>query len=159
MSQQLKYLFGYGADREPDMIKAIIGHNALDMGEATVSGYGLYVQKLADIPLPARTILQKSWGNSFISYVIKPLKGSKVYGRLFSINNAEIKQVDIWELVDCNWYDIAMITATTLGDGKQYNAHTQAIPITQQTEPKIYTGPNYNSWLMPKSDFIKIAQK
>ena len=102
MSNNIRYYFGYGADREPEMIKAIIGHNAIDMGEATISGYGLYIQKLADIPLPARTILQKSWGNSFISYVIKPLKGSKVYGRLFSINSVEIKQVDIWELVDCN---------------------------------------------------------
>lgn len=69
------YFFGYGADREPVMIKAIIGHKPQFVAKAVLNDFELHIQDISEIKATGanpQKLLRNCWGDDFKSYVIVP---------------------------------------------------------------------------------------
>lgn len=80
---RIVHFFGYGADREPDLIEAVIGYKPLVLGPAILNDYQLRIQSIREITDKGhnpRKILQGAWGNDFKSYIIMPKEGAVTSG-------------------------------------------------------------------------------
>lgn len=153
------YFFGYGADREPDMIEAIIGHRPRVVGPAVLEDYELRVQSVHEITQAGnnpKQSLNKAWGSSFKSYVIVPQPGAIVTGTLFRLSLHYRHLIDKWELVDRGWYKRALVEVQLKGMGKLYHAETQVLG-GRQYATHIADGLHYESWLQTKQHFIQMA--
>ena len=71
MEKKILY-FGYGANSQREMMEAITGNRNLKGQPGILRGYTLCVQKLSQVPESVRKILEKSWGDNFETYIIKP---------------------------------------------------------------------------------------
>ena len=155
------YFFGYGADREVDMIRAITGRKPKVVGAAILKGYELYVQPLECITnskkndLRPRELLRRTWGNEFTSYVIVPNSNESVCGTLFRISLHDRHLIDNWELVSLGWYD-KLFTEVERDNGKKYRCETQVLAPGQQPGRRV-DGIDYRPWLVPKERLMEIA--
>ena len=153
------YFFGYGADGEPDMIRAITGRTPKVIGPALLRGYELRVQDLSEVTAkgtnPQKT-LRDSWGDNFVSYVIVPREGSVVSGTLFRMRLSDRHAVDRWELVHMGWYDRAFVDVECM-NGKKIHAETQVLAKGQRAAKGV-DGLEYSSWVMPKRALLAMAE-
>ncbi len=159
-SRRQELFFGFGADCESDMIEAVIGRKPTIVSEAILPGYQLCIQSLEDIPVSGanpREILQRSWGNDFVSYTIRQNKEEQVKGTLFSMSQRERMMLDIWEMVPEGWQD-SVVVRVKLPNGKFVRARTQRLP-RGHNHGYSTSGLNYKPWLMPKADFLRIASQ
>ena len=154
------YYFGYGADREVDMLRAITGHTPKLLGEAVLPGYSLHVQSLKDITTrhanPQR-ILEENWGKKFKSYVVVPQKNAKVIGNLYQMSLHDRHLIDDWELVDEGWYCKEFVRVQLRSSGKLYRVETQVLAAPQKPG-QVVNGAVYKSWLQPKKLFVSLAK-
>ena len=153
-----EYYFGFGADSETAMIESIIGRKPEYIGPAILKNYQLCIQNLDDISTYGanpREILRKAWGDNFKSYTIRQHKNESLSGSIFKITSYERKMLDAWELVPEGWQKSVKIKAVAK-DGKTYFARTQCLPMGHD-HGYTTSGTNYNPWLMPKKDFMRIA--
>lgn len=90
MNNKVLY-FGSGANREKGMIEWVTGNPNLKGIPAVLEGYGLYVQKLDQVPKgKIREILKRAgWNEGFTTYMIKPKAGGKVVGTLWELSLQE----------------------------------------------------------------------
>ncbi|NCU43897.1 hypothetical protein EOL71_02935 [Candidatus Saccharibacteria bacterium] len=140
------------------MIAAVIGRKPKNIGSATLYDYQLCIQGLDDIPTSGanpREILREAWGDTFISYTIRHHKGEKVTGTIFKMTAYERKMLDAWELVPEGWQD-SIVVRVKAEDGAIYRARTQCLP-NGHNHGYTSIGRDYNPWLMPKQDFVRIA--
>jgi hypothetical protein len=154
------YFFGYGANRDPEMIAAIIGHRPKVIGKATLENYQLRIQSFQEIPgtTSKPLVLLKSWGQSFKSYEITPQPGSKVSGTLFRITLHDRHLIDKWEFADTDWHDKVLVKVRLQNSGKTYPARTLQLGAGQRAKT-LADGMAYDPWLQPKSHFIRMAEK
>jgi hypothetical protein len=153
------YYFGYGANREPEMVYAITGRRPKVIGTAVLDGYRLGVQTLRQIPSAGanpRRIVHRAWGSAFRSYTIEADPESDVAGTLFKISLHDRHLLDTWELVAEGWYDKQDITVTLKKSGKAYHAETQVMG-REQRPSYVVNGLNYHPWLQPKHRFLRLA--
>lgn len=149
------YYFGYGANREPEMITAITSNLPELIGMAILQDYQLCIQDLSEITEAAgnpKARLTASWGTTFKSYVIVPKQGSRVSGAVFRMPLHERHMVDAWELVQAGWYDRAVVMVT-LDSGKTIRAETQVLAAGQEAS-LVVNGLDYRSWVMPKERLL-----
>jgi len=148
------YFFGYGADKDADMMKAVIGR--VPKGEkAAVSGFELCVQSLADLPFAAQKIVKRSWDESdhFKSYAIRPSKNmdSIVTGTMWELTPFERKLVDNWELTEL-WYNVFFLTIEA---SKKIQVEIQV--INDQQIRRIINGKRYKTFLNSKKKMLETA--
>lgn len=148
------YYFGFGANRDPRMIEAIIG-KLITGRPAYVDGFELCVQGLKDIPEKPREILRKAWGNSFESYVLR--KGNaRIYGTLFEMSREDREHISNWELVPEGWAKDTKVIAI-LEDVTKIKAMTES--IENQTVNRIVDGKQYETYLMKPEQIWQIAKR
>lgn len=116
--------FGYGANKSPRMMKAIVGRRPSGI-LAVLQDYELIVQEWPDIPEKVREILSQSWGPDFKSYGIRPKRGSAVRGRIWYITREERDLVKEWEICPI-WYEPVVVSVRTY-DGRSFRAETEII--------------------------------
>jgi hypothetical protein len=153
------YFFGYGADQEQAMLRAIMGESPEYVGEAVLRDYELRIQNLEEVTAEEanpREILRRTWGDSFRSYVIVPRKGAQVHGAVFRITIKDRHKIDEWELVREGWYRRAFIKVQLQGSGKKLRAETQVLNAGQHA--KATAGSHARHWLMPKTRLLSIAR-
>lgn len=164
MSELVKY-FGYGANRDPRMIAAILGKTAdqLTGDKAVLKDFGLAIQKLDQIPATApegsdlmispRDVIEEKWGTNFKTYTIFPKTGSYVLGTIWELTAEERERVRDWELVG-DWYkDDSGIAQTNYGN---LPVVTESIGDGQAYESEV-NGLEYETWLAPPVRFEIIA--
>jgi hypothetical protein len=154
------YLFGYGADREPELIRAVTGRKPWVVGTALLEGYELRVQRLDEVTGrggSAQKILRRVWGDGFISYAIVPRDGGVVRGTLYKLSLHDRHLIDAWEMVDLGWYNKAFVEVS-LGSGKVYGAETQVLGPNQEASQAV-DGLDYSSWLLPKDHMLRAAAR
>ncbi|HSA83630.1 MAG TPA: gamma-glutamylcyclotransferase family protein [Patescibacteria group bacterium] len=148
------YFFGYGADRDPELMEAIIGRKP--QGEkTTISGFELCIQSLADIPSKAQRIIRQSWDHGFHSYVIRPAKDmhSIVSGMMWELSPLERKLIDNWELTGL-WYDVFFISK-----GAPHPMQMELQIIQNQPIRHIVDGTHYKTFLNDKNKMIETATR
>lgn len=148
------YFFGYGADKDADMMKAIVGR--VPKGEkATVSGFELCIQSLADIPYAAQKFVKQSWNHSFLSYAMRPAKDmeSVVTGTMWELTPLERKLIDNWELTGL-WYDVFFIAKSA-----PHPVNIELQIIQNQPIRSIENGKHYKTFLNSKEKMLETANK
>jgi len=154
------YYFGYGAERDPNAVQAIIGARPKVIGKATIHDYELRIQNMHDIrqsakPL-ARKILESAWGDSsFKSYVALPKKGSKIVGTLYRMSLRRRHILDKWELIEEGWFEKVFLPVT-LESGRVVEAETQVL-APHKTASKAANGLDYPTYLLPKHVLLEKA--
>ena len=168
MTNKVLY-FGYGANRDPRMIAAIVGkHPDQLIGRpAVLQDYQLGIQGLEQIPdtvlagapdpVSPRQLLRNGWGDSFESYVIEYRPGSKVSGTIWELTTEERERVRDWELLDYGWYEDCEGKATS-EDGYEIDVVTEKIRDDQVIGREV-DGMNYETWLADPEKFEAIADR
>jgi hypothetical protein len=156
MKTKVEY-FGYGANRDPFMMKAIIGR--IPEGyPATISGYELAIQSWNDIPEKIQKELKPSWGEDFKTYCLVPSKNHKrkqVKGIVWKITQTERKLIDKWEMTGI-WYK-AVLLQYLAGQGENIQVEVQImddLPIT-----KTVNGLRYKTFINDKTKMLEIAKR
>ncbi|MBI2578781.1 MAG: gamma-glutamylcyclotransferase [Candidatus Aenigmarchaeota archaeon] len=148
----VKY-FGYGANKSPRMMKAIVGERPSGI-LAVLHDYELVVQEWGDIPPEVRKILAQTWDRDFRSYGIRPKKGSAVRGRLWNITREERYLVKAWEICPI-WYEPVVVPVRTY-DGRGAMAETEIINRPVGTVVKGNT--DYVTFLNPPNRMFDAAR-
>lgn len=144
--------FGYGANRNPDMMKAIIGRRP--KGTAVfLRGFELCVQNWNEIPAHIRKRLSPAWSDSFKTYFIRPnyKYKSKVKGIIWDITRKERHLIDNWEYTG-DWYKVFIME---LKDTEQLEI--QVIPETNMGTA--INGCIYKSFLNPPAKMFRVADR
>lgn len=161
--------FGFGANRDPRMIGWVTGRdpNSLRGYHATLEGYGLAVQRLAQIPAVVwpvdspvkspREILQEEWGPAFRSYVIYPKPEGKVSGIIWELTPEERDRMADWELVEPGWQEDIEVKVKRI-DGEEFSARTERMGAGQRFEHEV-DGFHYETWLNDPERFKVVAEK
>jgi len=162
----MKY-FGYGANKTPEMMKAITGNSQLVGEPAVLSGYDLGIQRFDQIPdkvlsgsmLPAspREIIRGAWKDpeKFETYVIKPGE-SAVDGTVWELTDVERELVRNWELVG-DWYKEIM-AKVRLEDGTKIEIQTEILGDGQGVD-RLVDGLIYPPFLNDIREFEGVANR
>ncbi len=113
--------FGYGANKSPDMMEAIIGRKPIGFS-AVLKDYELYVLGYNDFPRKARDKLKEKWSTEFRTYCIRPKIGKKAIGKAWYLTPLEREFVRAWEF----WYKSVPVKISDK-DGKIWKAETEVI--------------------------------
>jgi len=132
--------FGYGANRSKSKINQIIGGEPGSGMGAIIEGYRLAYQSLDQIPEPAKTNLQKTWGNDFKAYTLKEGEGV-VGGVLWEISEEDFQKIKEWEYIGV-WRELIEVDIKT-SDGKRIHVLTEKAPgihpISGYTDGLLYS--------------------
>lgn len=91
------HYFGYGAMRDYDVVKAVIGRGPSGT-KATLKGYELIIQRLPDVPPALKHGLERTWGPGYGAYRIRlGDDNSHVTGVAWEINEEELGLIKNWE--------------------------------------------------------------
>lgn len=146
--------FGYGANRDGDMMEAIIGRKP-DGYPAIAVDYELCVQTWEEIPQKVRNIIGGYWGPDFRTYCVRPAKGKTVYGMVWFITKKERELVGNWELEKL-WYE-PITTVVTSEDGVEESAETQM--INNLKIRRVVNGKHYPAFLNARNKMLTAAKK
>ncbi len=160
--------FGYGTNRDHDMMAAMIGRDSLEGAKGIVRDYELVIQGLEHIPdkiLPTapapkspREIMGSSLSADARLYIIRPKKGAVTYGTIWQITPKEYEIVRDWELLDFGMQEDMKVEAET-ETGEKMIAQTHGstdpnLPIIETVE-----GPDYEDYLVPKDMILSVARQ
>lgn len=149
------YYFGYGANRNADMMRAIVGRKPKGYA-AVFDGYELCIQSWGDIPKRVQNQLAPVWGPGFKSYVARPCREKSIKGTVWLLTKEERVLVDEWELTNY-WY-----TPVVVSYGISNNEIAQVeiqIVIDGQSISQIADGKKYKTFLNSKQQMLTVAQK
>lgn len=140
-----------------EFIEALTGEPLRDTQPATLNDYDLVMQKLEDIPDPARTILAGAWGNSFESYNLTPGTGN-IKGVRCRLTQDQWSRIQDWEFVNEGWYEFATVSVTNNVTG--YDEIVEAL-VMQGKQPysRVVEEGDHEMYVMPKESLLEIARK
>ena len=149
--------FGFGANRERDVISAITGNENLVGVQAILRDFSLAVQRLDQIPEGVQKILRGVWNEGFTSYVIIPKRGSQIDGIVWELTPKERELVKDFELIDLGW------TEETTGEaifenGMGVMVVTERVAGGQMLDHEV-DGSNYPPYLNNREDVLRIAEQ
>lgn len=152
----MKWYFGFGANRDVAMIRAITGSSAYGV-PACVDDYQLCVQQLKDIPEQARKILMGTWGDAFCSYTIVSRPGSRVHGMLWLLTDQQREAVSRWEL-DGLWSSVVRVDARVSIAGRQFSLMAETEEIVNQQAEEV-NGQVYETFVVPREKILQVARE
>lgn len=148
--------FGYGANRSPEMMEAIIGRVPAGY-PATVSGFELCVQTWQDIPKEVRETLCPPWDDTFQSYGLCPKKGFRshpISGMVWKLTRQERKYIDAWEMTG-KWYHVFLLQY----DNEQHEHIQIEIQVLEdQPVDRVIKSPMYKTFLNDKQKMLTVAR-
>lgn len=160
---------GYGANRDLEMMQAIIGDTPKVLGTVAIKGVELCVQTQAQItdevlttapaPLSPRQIIDGAWGmeSGFETYAIRPKEGSEVSATLFELTPLQRALVAEWEMIEFGWYDRQTVSVEH-EDGTHLQAQTEGFFSNQEID-RVVDGQNYESFLADPAEMFRVAEK
>ena len=134
-TQEILY-FGYGTNRDRDMMVAMIGRDDLLGEPGKLLGYELCVQGLKDIPgtvvenAPAlfspREIVERALGSLFELYIIRPSPSNATCGTIWHLTIEDLNLVYEWELLEFGMQEKIMATAIN-SRGEEVHVETHGV--------------------------------
>lgn len=160
--------FGYGTNRDHDMMAAMIGRDHLEGVKATLPGYELVIQDLehisdkvlptAPVPRSPREIMGTALGKKAKLYIIRPNPKSFTHGTIWQITDEEYEMVRDWELLDFGMQeDLKAEAQTEFGKKIQVQTHGSSNPeLPMDTAVE---GATYQDYIVPKEEILKTARR
>lgn len=154
--------FGYGANRDFQMMAAITGNENLTGRLAEIRGYELCVQEFDQVPTSVQGILREAgWNNkNFSTYVIRPKEGSVVYGMIWELTGEERSLVKNWEIIG-PWYKeirCEVMGNVITGEKKRIQAITEQLGDGQEID-RVVDGRTREIFLNNRDMMFEVAKK
>lgn len=166
MAEKILY-FAYGANKTHEMMSAITGNGSLVGRPAVLEGYGIFVQKLHQVPdviapnspapISPRKIITDVWDENFETYVIKPDSEKQLSGTVWELTELERELVRNWELIDFGWYKDAKVKIKT-AEGEEIEVQTEIMGDGQEVDREV-NGRDYPPFLNRLEDFQRVARE
>jgi len=155
MTDEVQY-FGYGANRHPTMMKAIIGR-VPEGYPATISGFELCIQNLGQMPPDVQKILSPPWDETFRSYILRPASSyhpKPIRGMVWKLTPEERKLIDFWEMTGI-WYKKFVLAYQKPDENVQIEIQI----VDDQPVAEVLHHRKYKSYLNNKRKMWNVAMK
>ncbi len=151
--EEVRY-FGYGANRDPEMMEAILGR-VPEGFPGEISGFQLCIQTWKEIPDRVKKVLAPAWGEDFQTYCVRPTAGtSRVHGVVWRLSRAERKFLDAWELTYLNWYKVFLLQYQI---SNNFHIQTEIPFMADSFVNRCIKGERYKTFLMGKKKILEVA--
>ncbi|MFA7209239.1 MAG: hypothetical protein WC120_03050 [Parcubacteria group bacterium] len=168
MKKQLLDYFGYGTNRDLEMMSAMVGREKIEGVKGKLLGFELCVQKIDDIPgeiigtapsrLSPREIVSKAFDDNFELYIIRPKVNAVTYGTIWKLTEEEYGLVRDWELLEYGMQeDIKAIAMDS--EGKIVNIITHGSLSPDMPADRVIENGDYEDYLVPKDAILKVAAR
>ena len=158
-NQTIKY-FGYGSNKDLDMMVHIVGRHNLKGEPGKLLDYELCVQKLDQIrdctPVSPREIIRKNFGESFELFIARPKNGGEAYGTIWDLTLQELELVKNWEMIELGMQEEASAMAID-SDGNTISVEIQAVINPPAAVDRIIAGSNYEPYIVPKEKMLRAS--
>lgn len=165
--QKMINYFGYGSNRDLDMMAHIIGRDNIEGEPGELLGYEMCIQLTHQFrkEIPKNSPLKKSpfeiisdvWGPNFEMYVSRPNQNGVIYGTIWKITPEEMDFVSEWELVDYgaqeNTWGIALNSK-----GEEIKVITQTFLKPTEID-RVVTGDDYEPYIEDKKAMLRRADE
>jgi len=165
-AKTIKY-FGFGTNRDLDMMTHMIGRANISGEPAKLMGYELCIQrgkqfrneipKTSPLDISPRTLIVSAWGPEFEMYVSRPNPDGVIYGTIWDITPEEFELTREWEMVDYGAQEDAKGIAIN-SKGEIIEVITQSFlnpPIPEID--RVVTEENYEPYIASKEAMLKRA--
>jgi hypothetical protein len=161
----VKY-FGYGTNKDLDMMVHMVGRNDLHGKPGKLLGYELCTQRLdqirdsvpsqSPVRVSPRAIIHQTYGDTFDLYIARPKNEGIIYGTIWDLTTDEMELVKEWELVDYGMQEEVHAIAVDV-KGAIISVETQAVMNPPAEIDKNITGENYEPYIVLKSKMLEAA--
>ncbi len=163
----IKY-FGFGTNRDLEMMGHMIGRNEIKGEQGRLIGYELTIQRADqfrdEIPptspnpkMSPRDIIIESWGSKFEMYTSRPNPTGIIYGTIWDITPEELELVREWEMVDLGCQEDARGIAVT-DNGELVEVITQSFLKPAEID-RVIKGNNYEPYIGDKKAMLRTADQ
>lgn len=160
--------FGYGTNRDHDMMAAMIGRDNLSGVRGIIFDYELVIQNLEHISdkiLPTapvarspREIMKTALSDNAKLYIIRPKSGAITYGTIWQITPDEYEMVRDWELLDFGMQeDMQILGQTETGEKTTVQTHGSNDPDLPMSI--VIEGGDYQDYVVPKEKILETARQ
>lgn len=168
MTDKIVNYFGYGTNRDLEMMQVMIGRDKIEGTPGKLIGYELCIQKLEDIPgevlenapdkLSPHKIIRGAFGDSFELYITRPNADAVVHGMIWKITGAEYEMVREWELLDFGMQEDMKATAMNV-DGEIINVVTHGSLSKDVAINRCVEGDDYDDYIAPKDKMLEVSAR
>ncbi len=161
----IKY-FGFGTNKDLDMMAHMVGNNNLKGVPGKLLGYELCIQDINQIrdeiihpfDRSPRAIIKAGFGENFKLYTSRQKVGAVTYGTIWDLTEEEFEKVKNWELVDFGMQEDVKALATD-SNGNPVQVITQALLKDPKEVESIVNEENYDPYIAPKEQMLKVADE
>jgi len=168
MANNTLHYFGYGTNRDLDMMAAMIGRKEIIGEPGRLIGYELCIQKtehipgkpLASAPAPVspQEIVTKAFDENFELYIIRPNANVETYGTIWQLTPEEYEFVREWELLEFGMQEDIKAMAIDL-KGNIVNVVTHGSLSTSTPVDRCIMGDTYEDYIVPKNEILEVAER
>lgn len=166
-SEMIQY-FGYGTNRNYDMMVHMVGRESIEGIPAKMPGYELCIQKLNDIsnevmkdapaPQSPREIVRGAFNEDFELYIIRPNADTETYGTIWYLTPNELKLVHEWELLEFGMQEV--IKGMAIGEnGQMFSVDTHGTLNPNAPIDRVIEGKDYDDYIISKDEILKVADR
>ncbi|MDZ4385529.1 MAG: hypothetical protein U0944_03890 [Candidatus Moranbacteria bacterium] len=166
MEKRILNYFGYGTNRDLEMMAAMIGRRDIEGKKGRLLSFELCIQKASDIAdkiletAPTKTspreIVTSTFDENFELYIIRPKENAITYGTIWKLTKEEYGLVRDWELLDFGMQEDIKAVAMD-EDGKVINVITHGSMSPNMPASRVIEGPDYEDYIVPKEAILKVA--
>jgi hypothetical protein len=163
----IKY-FGYGSNKDLDMMSHMVGNNELHGKPGKLLGYELCIQRIdqirdiipQDSPLDKspRAVVREGFDENFELFVARPKKDSVIYGTIWDLTAEELNLVKEWELVDAGMQEEVQAIAID-DEGKTVGVETQAVIDPPAEIDRLVIDEDYDPYIVSKGKMLEVADR
>lgn len=165
-NQKLIKYFGFGTNKDKDMMAHMVGNPNLKGEPGKLLGYELCIQGINQIrnnTIPPfdrspREIIRTGFGDSFKLYIVRPKTGADVHGTIWDLTEEEFELVCNWELVDFGMQEDAKAVAVN-SKGEPIQIETQALLKDPSEVELVVKDEDYEAYIAPKDIMLKTADE
>ncbi|OGK43666.1 hypothetical protein A2957_02860 [Candidatus Roizmanbacteria bacterium RIFCSPLOWO2_01_FULL_38_11] len=161
----VKY-FGFGTNKDLDMMVHMVGRSDLVGEPGRLIGFDVCIQKSREmreeipetspLKIPPKDLIIQNWGPDFDMFVSRPNPNGIAYGTIWDLTQDEIDLVKEWEAVDYGVQDEVWAIAI---DSKGHFVQVETQTLLKPTDKidRIITGEDYDPYIAPKKSMLDLA--
>ncbi|MFA6253042.1 MAG: hypothetical protein WCV69_02125 [Patescibacteria group bacterium] len=168
MSEKIIYYFGFGTNKDRDMMEHMVGRRGLIGEPGQLPGYEVCIQrtdqfrteipKNSPLPVAPKDLILKSWGPNFEMFVSRPNPEAVAYGTIWQLTPEELEYVREWEIVDYGAQEDAFGTAIN-EKGEKFKVITQSFMKPPAEIDRVVHGPDYDPYIWDKQAMLDRADE
>jgi hypothetical protein len=163
----IKY-FGFGTNKDYDMMAHMVGRTDLKGEPGKLIGYEVCIQKSrdmrTDIPptsplkIPPAEIIIGDWGSDFDMFVSRPNLNAVAYGTIWDLTPEDLELVKEWECVEYGLQDEVQAMAM---DFRSNLVQVEIQSLTRPTDKidRVINGDDYEPYVADKEKMLAMADK